>query len=397
MVSGRWSVKNKKLTTVHCPLTTVFVRILHISSARSLGGGERHLADLAHALNERGHEVYAALPQRSPLRAELRALPSQNIFTLRLRNALDITSALELSRLIREHRIEIVHAHVARDYPLAALATRRNRQTKLIITRHVLFPLNKLHSVTLSHVARVICVSHAVKRSLLSQKIFPANKMSVIPNGIDFRRLDASLQNFDRQEFCRRMKIPPESLLVGTIGEIKRQKGHEDFVRAAALLARRCADAHFIIAGADTTRTGEHRASLERLINELNLTHRVHLTGWLDDVAPLLAALDVYVSASHMESFGLAIVEAMAAGLPIVATATEGAQEIISREDASGVLVPVGDVQELASAVLRLLGDAHERTRIGTLARATARTRFSLERMVDETEKEYLETMNAER
>ncbi|HEV7375974.1 MAG TPA: glycosyltransferase family 4 protein [Pyrinomonadaceae bacterium] len=371
------------------------MRILHISSARSLGGGERHLADLANALTQRGHEVYAALPSRSQLREELSALPAQNIFSLRLRNALDIGSALELARLVREHRIEIVHAHVARDYPLAALATRRNRRSKLIITRHVLFPLSKLHSITLSHVARVICVSNAVKRALSAQKIFNANKISVIPNGIDFRRLDARLQNFDRDEFRKQMKMTPESLLIGTVGEIKKQKGHEDFLRAASLIVRERTDAHFVIVGADSTSTGEHRASLERLIAELNLTDRVHLTGWLDDVAPLLAALDAYVSASHTESFGLAIVEAMALGLPIVATATEGAQEIINSDDA-GMLVPVSDVEAMASALLRLLEDANARKRIGTLARTTARTRFSLERMVDETEKAYLEVQESE-
>jgi glycosyltransferase involved in cell wall biosynthesis len=366
------------------------VRILHISSARSLGGGERHLADLASALLGRGHEVYAALPSRSPLREELRALPFQNIFTLRLRNALDVGSALELGRLVREHQIEIVHAHVARDYPLAALATRRNARAKLIITRHVLFPLNRLHSLTLSHVARIICVSNAVKRALSAQKIFNANKISVIPNGIDFRRLDANLENFDREEFRKQMKIPPGSLLVGTVGEIKKQKGHEDFLRAASLVARERKDVHFVIVGADRTRTGEHRASLERLIAELKLTNRVHLMGWLDDIAPTLAALDLYVSASHTESFGLSIVEAMALGLPVVATATEGAQEIINSDDA-GVLVPIGDVDEMALALLRLLEDAPARKRIGALARTTARARFSLERMVDETEKAYFE------
>ncbi|MDT5121063.1 MAG: hypothetical protein QOC96_545 [Acidobacteriota bacterium] len=370
------------------------MRILHINSARALGGGERHLADLANALSERGHEVYAALPARSPLREELNALPSNNIFTLRLRNALDVSSALELKRLIRAHQIEIVHAHLARDYPLAALATKRNRHAKFIITRHVLFPLNRLHSVTLSRVARVIAVSRAVERALLAQKIFPANKINVIPNGIDFRRLNASLQSFNREDFCRHLKIQPESPLVGTIGELKRQKGHEDFLRASAIVARKKPDAHFIIAGADTTRTGEHRASLERLVNKLQLNGRVHFTGWLDDVAQLLAALDVYVSASHTESFGLAIVEAMAAGLPVVATATEGAREIID-EDA-GTLVPVGDAEALAAAILRLLENPTERTRIGKLAQTSARTNFSLERMVDATEQVYFEEQNSE-
>jgi glycosyltransferase involved in cell wall biosynthesis len=371
------------------------LRILHISSARSLGGGERHLADLARALHERGHEVYAALPARSPLRRELDTLPASNIFSLPLRNALDFGSALELARLMREHQIEIAHAHVARDYTLAALAVRQWPQAKLVITRHVLFRLNRLHSITFRQVQRVIAVSHAVGRALTAQKIFPATKIKVIPNGIDFRRFDASLEGFDREAFRRRMNIPQGSFLIGTVGEIKRQKGHEEFLRAATIISRENKATHFIIAGADSTRTGEHLAALERLISELGLTNRVHFTGWLDEVAPLMAALDVYVSASRTESFGLAMVEAMAAGLPVVATATEGALEIIDNKE-TGVIVPVDDYEALAARVLYLLKDEDERARLGASANSRARERFDFKRMVDETEKVYSEAMNAE-
>lgn len=373
------------------------MKILHISSARSRGGGERHLVDLVNELSGRGHEVHVALSPRSPLRAELCALPSENILTVRLRNALDLKSALELASNIRERQIEIVHAHVARDYPLAAMATKRNRLAQLIITRHVLFPLNKLHAITLSHARRVIAVSRAVERVLLFQNIFPASKIRVIQNGIDFARLDVRLGHTTREEFCRRMKIAPESLLIGTVGDLKPQKGHEEFLRAAAIIARAIPNAHFIIVGEDTTRAvGQYRAALEGLINSLKLTKRVHLTGWLDDTAPLLSALDVYVSASRTESFGLAIVEAMASGVGVVATATEGAREIIDDEE-TGLLAPVGDAEALSTAIQKLLGDAPLRASIGALALARARTRFSLERMVDQTEQVYLETMKEER
>jgi glycosyltransferase involved in cell wall biosynthesis len=371
------------------------VRILHLSSARSLGGGERHLADLAGALSRRGHEVYAALPPRSPLRGELTSLPAANIFTLRLRNALDVGSALELARHVRDHRIEIVHAHVARDYPLAALAVRSNQQARLIITRHVLFRLNRLHAVTFRQARRVIAVSQAVGRALAAQKIFPARKITVIPNGIDFRRFDASLQGFDREAFRRRMKIPPGSLLVGTVGELKPQKGHEEYLRAAAIIAREKSNVHFVIAGGDSTRMGEHRAHLERLIAELDLKSRVHLAGWLDDVAPLLFALDVYVSASHTESFGLTIVEAMAAGRAVVATATEGAHEIINDKE-TGMIVAVKDYQAMAASVLHLLKDENSRARIGKLAKGYAREHFSLDRMVNATEQVYFEVQETE-
>ena len=364
------------------------MRILHISSARSLGGGERHLADLANALARRGHEVYAALRPRSPLAAELTEVEPENIFAVRLRNALDVRSAHALARFVRVRRIEVVHAHVARDYPLAAMAAWRNRRAKLVVTRHVLFRLNRLHALTLSRASRVIAVSRAVESSLLAQKILPPRKVTVIPNGIDLRRFDADA--FDREEFRRRLKVAPGSLLIGTVGELKRQKGQEDFLRAAAVVAREDESAHFVIAGG-----GERRAALEQLAAELRLKSRVSFTGWVDEVAPLLRALDVYVSASHTESFGLAIVEAMAAGLPVVTTATDGAREIITDEEA-GLVVPVGDHEALAASVLRLLKDEDLRARLGRRASAIARERFTLDRMVDATERVYREMMNAE-
>src|SRR5215210_1087636 len=101
------------------------MRILHINSARTFGGGERHTADLANALARRGHEVFAAAPPGSPLVAELKRVPAENVFEMPLRNALDVQSAIELARRVREREIEIIHAHVARDYLLAALASRR--------------------------------------------------------------------------------------------------------------------------------------------------------------------------------------------------------------------------------------------------------------------------------
>lgn len=369
------------------------MRILHISSARALGGGERHLADLVNALARRGHEVHVALAPHSPLRAELSELPARNIITLPLRNALDVPSAHELARLVRRLEIEIVHAHMARDYPLASYATRRAaRSARLVITRHVLFPLNRLHSWTLSHVARVIAVSGAVARSLQSQHIFPADKIVVISNGIDLHRFDKAALSTDRSVFRRSLGVAPERLLVGTIGEINQLKGQDEFLRAASLLARDFPAADFVIAGEDFSRTGEHRARILKLISELELKERVHLTGWLKDVAPLLHALDIFVSASRTESFGLAIVEALASGVPVVATATEGAREVLSGGE-TGLLVPINDTGQLAKAIARLLADTAERERLGARGRAVALERFSLEQMVSATELVYSDAL----
>ena len=370
------------------------MRVVQISSAQTLGGGERHLADLANALAARGHEVYAAVRPNSPLPNELSDLKRENIVTLPLRNSLDVLSARKLARLVRQNKIEIVHAHMARDYPLAAYAVRRNPLAKLIVTRHVLFPLSRLHKITLSHAARVVAVSEAVARGLSAQGLTPRERIVVIPNGINIQRFDHARSQFDRAAFCRRWKIAEDRLLVGSVGEIKSLKGHEDFLHAAAIIVRRISNAHFLITGADTSRTREHRTALEELVAKLGLANQVHLFGWLDDIAEFYCALEVFVSASRTESFGLAIAEAMACATPVVATETEGAKEIIENGE-TGLLVPVGGIEALATAVTTLLEDGTMRQRTGACAHQVVQERFSLERMVEATEKIYRESLSA--
>jgi glycosyltransferase involved in cell wall biosynthesis len=364
------------------------LKILQISSAQSLGGGERHLADLANGLVNRGHDVFVAVRPHSPLTHELKNVPEENVMTLALRNSLDAKSARDLSRLVRRNQIQIVHAHMARDYPLAAYAARMNTGAKLIITRHVLFPLNRLHRVTLSKAARIIAVSQAVASQLQADAVTPPETVSVVLNGIDVARFQAARQKFNRRQFLNSWELSEDNLLVGTVGELTPLKGQEEFLRAAVQVLKQIPTAYFVIAGIDHSRGKEHRARIQRLIEELDLTKRVRLVGWLEDLTQLYCALDVFVSSSHTESFGLALAEAMAAGTPVVATETEGARELIQSGE-TGLLVSIGDVEKMAEAVLKLLHDQEWRVRLGTEAQKDASERFSVERMIDETEQIY--------
>src|SRR5947209_12876 len=183
------------------------MRILQVSSARAFGGGERHLADLARGLARRGHELFAALAHDSPLRDELYALPPRNVHTLALRNALDIGSALKLARVALDEKVDVIHAHVARDYTLASLAARRATAARLVITRHVLFPLSRLHRRALSNVSRVIAVSDAVARSLRAQNIFDPEKIRVVMNGVDVTRFGEARREFGRERCTARKPL----------------------------------------------------------------------------------------------------------------------------------------------------------------------------------------------
>jgi L-malate glycosyltransferase len=367
---------------------TSLLRILQISSAQSLGGGERHLADLANGLVTHGHEVFVALRQHSALNDELGKVAKENITTLPLRNSLDVNSARALAKRVRENNIQIIHAHMARDYPLAAYAARRNPAARLILTRHVLFPLNRLHRLTFSGASRIIAVSQAVASQLRADKVAPAEKITVVLNGIDTQRFAQAREQFNREEFLQNWKLPESALLVGTVGELTPLKGHQDFLRAAAQISKQIADCNFIIAGVDHSPEGKNEAEIEQRIDELNLRQQVRCVKWLDDLAQLYCGLDVFVSASHTESFGLAIVEAMASRTAVVATATEGAREIV-RDGETGLLTPISNSDKLAVAIKSLLGDETTRLRIAAAAQKDVAERFSVERMVDETEKIY--------
>jgi glycosyltransferase involved in cell wall biosynthesis len=359
------------------------MKILQVCSVTTFGGGERHLADLSHALVDLGHEVYAASVPGSPLWAELSFLTNGRLLALsRLNYIKNVTS---LARFVRAHGIEIVHAHAARDYHLAALAMRLASRGRLVLTRHALFPLREINRHLLSGAGRVIAVSQAVAESLRRNGVIESAKIIVVHNGIDTDRFAGSAA-------AARAGGGELPVLVGTVGHLAPIKGQDVFVRAAALISARRPEVHFVIIGEDKSPQMVHRKALESLIGELGLNGIVAMPGWRDDMPAVLSSLSLFVSAARSEPFGLAIVEAMAAGLPIVAAASEGALEIID-DGLSGKLVPADDPEALAQAINDLLDDPLERSRLGTNALLAAHQRYSLKRMATDTERVYREVL----
>jgi len=347
------------------------MKILQICSARQIGGGETHLADLSNALTGRGHQIFFALVSESPVKDLIKNAAPENVLFTRMRNALDVFSARELAKFVFQNDVEIIHAHLARDYPLAALAARTTGKP-FVFTRHVLFPIKRLQKYALKNVGGIIAPSKAVADALRRQNLFPPEIIETIHNGIDperFTRVDKNQNAF---------------FTVGTIGHLARLKGHDVFIRAAAVVLQKRQDIRFVIVGEDKSGSGENRREIENLIAELNLQHQVEIAGWTNDVRPFLHNFDLFVSAARSEPFGLVIIEAMAARIPVVATRSEGAAEIIE-DGASGVLIPLENHEKLAQTVLDLANDPARCERLGTAARRRVEESFSLEKMVSET------------
>ena len=353
------------------------MRILQVCSVTTFGGGERHLADLSRALVVLGHEVYAASVPDSPLWAELSFLPKERMLALSRRNY--VKNVTGLARFVRAHDIEIVHAHAARDYHSGALVVRMASRGRLVLTRHVLFPLKKINGPLLSGAGRVIAVSEAVAENLRQNGVIDASNVTVVHNGIDVDRFAVG-------------GAREGSVLVGTVGHLAPIKGHDVFVRAAALISARRNGVKFVIIGEDKSPDMSNRRSLESLIAELGLSEIVSMPGWRDDMPAALSSLTVFVSAARSEPFGLAIVEAMASGRPVVAAASEGAREILE-DGVTGKLVALDDAGALAQAIDDLLDNPAERSRLARNAQHAARERFSLARMASDTERVYREVL----
>ena len=362
------------------------MRVLHISSAKTFGGGERHLVDLCRELSVRGHDVFVALRPTSEWQERLDFLPPDNFLQVSIRNSFGMFSAKRIARFVEKNEIDIIHAHVARDYLAASVVARVGRGVKLVLTRHVVFPMKPFHRFALRNVDAAIAVSTAVAVQL--ERIFPREKIRIISNGIDFSAQTADADNDLAKDFRELHLIPMDVPLVVTLGELKVLKGQRDFVLAANEIVKQIPDVKFVVAGKDNTIDKKFRRELKRLVRVLGMEEKFLWLDWLEDIAPLLAAADIFVSPSHSESFGLAILDAMAAGTAVVATETDGAKELIRDPDA---LSPIKDPLALAAKIVSLLENANKRRDLGQRLKSTARGNFSLSKMVDETEDVYRE------
>jgi glycosyltransferase involved in cell wall biosynthesis len=223
-----------------------------------------------------------------------------------------------------------------------------------------------------------ICASEAIRAMLVADGV-PAARTVTVHEGIDLERVAmAPPANLHEQLF-----LPHQAPIVGNVAALVPHKGQRHLIEAAALVVRKVPDARFVIAG-----EGELRPTLERQIREHRLEKHVLLAGFRPDVLSLHKAFDIFVMSSITEGLGTSLLDAMAAGKPIVATATGGIPEVVVDGD-TGILVPARNDAALADAIVRLLKDPALRERMGKAGRARAGQRFSAERMLKETLRVY--------
>ena len=234
-----------------------------------------------------------------------------------------------------------------------------------------------------AHTHLVIANSRAVAGVARRVEQLPARMVRVIYNGVPYPAGAAAAQ-----ELRRELGIPAGAPLFGSVGNLRRVKGHDVLLEAFKQVLRRVPDAHLVVAGANC----EPETGLENLWRRLGLRERAHFLGRRLDVERVYRALDVYVHSSHSEGMPNAVLEAMAAGLPVVATTAGGMPEAVV-DGETGFLVPVRNPERLAGAMLKLARSGSRRARMGRAGRARVHRIFRAElraRAFEDTYRELL-------
>jgi glycosyltransferase involved in cell wall biosynthesis len=342
------------------------MRVVHVHRIRGIGGSERHLLTLLPALAQLGVDpVLIGLDDPGwdgePFYAEL-SVPALRVASPR---DLDPLLLLRLARSLRSLRPDVVHTHLVHGDVYGALATGRARllSTKHNDDRFRLGPFRYLERLLMRRAARVIAITEALRRFTVERVGLPPEKVTTIPYGLD---------DPPRAWAPTELELPAGKIVLA-IARLVEQKGIDVAVRAMAGL-----DASLVVLG-----EGPERARLEALARDLNVT--LVLPGRVGDVASVLRRADVLVHPARWEGFGLALLEAMLAGLPVVASRVSSIPEIVA-DGETGVLVPPDDSAALAAALARVLDDPG---RYGAAGRARARAEFSVERMARRTVEVY--------
>ena len=352
------------------------IHVLQVLGNAIVGGMESSVTRLVERLPRGRFSITALCPFESRVTEALRAR-GVDVLVAPITDDPSWSSIQMTCALIRANGIDVLHAHLPNAHVLAGVAGRLTG-TPVLATIHGRQPSSLDIEVQRCTSTHMLVVSKLSYFHALGLGVAPS-QLSCIPNGVDVqvfqpgRSAAAGL----RQRFA----VPAGAPLIGFAGRLSNEKGPEVFVRAALLLRSSLPEARLVLIG-----EGPMRAELAELIEHFDLTRRVHLAGLCDDMAAAYHELDVLVSSSHSEAMPLVLMEAMASGLPVVATRVGGVPDLVEQGE-TGWLVAPGDFQDIAGKLTRLLTQPGERERMGTRARERALAKFALDDCVQQTEK----------
>ena len=343
---------------------------------------------LTTSLHRNGHQSVVAGDPRGPLWSRLgeHELPR---YPLRVRNHLDLLAGFRLRRLVQTGDYHIVHFHTARAHALSPWL--HGLPVKRIVTRRMDYPIARGRMTRLLYeqsVDMVVAISQGVEAALLAGGV-PPTRIRRIPSGVETAQF---LPNEDaRQQLRTAFGIAPHDIVVLTVGALTERKGHGLLFSAAYMLQERDIRLRYIVCG-----EGSLRPNLEAQVRTLGLQDIVHFPGFSYNVLDYLSAADIFVHVPLWEGLGVAVIEALAAGLPVVASRVGGVPELID-DQVTGLLVPPQDAAALAVAIERLAHEPQWAKTLGTKGQAFVQTQFDVSVKAQANESLYNELLSRPR
>jgi len=354
------------------------MNILFIANHLNVGGISSYLLTLASGLKQKGHEVYLASSGGELENKFIQAKVTLLKVPLATKNEISpgiFFSFWKLSKAIRKFNIDLIHSHSRTTQVLGDLLGRFLAKPH-IFSCHGFFKPKISRRIFGCWGQSVIAISQQVKEHLIIDFKLDKSKISVVPNGIDTKNFG----DFSARDRRRKDLGINAAFVVGIIARLSDVKGHLYLVRAMQQVVKIFPAAKLFIIG-----EGKMQNALIKEVDLLGIKENVLFIPQVSNTQEMLAAMDVFVMPSLQEGLGLALMEAMAQGLPVVGCAVGGIKTLI-QDKRNGLLVAPADSAALAQAIIALLGDALLRRALGAQAREFIIANFSKEEMVDKTE-----------
>ena len=349
------------------------MRVLHVEAGRHLYGGARQVLYLLEGLAARGLESVLACPEGSDIGREAARL-GVTVREIPMKGDLDFGLIGRLKRLVRQERIDLVHIHSRRGADVFGGIAAKMAGVPCVLSRRVDNPEPPwLARLKYRLFDRVITISEGIREVLLDEGV-PAERVTCVRSVVDFERYQ---QACDRQWFRQTLGLSPEGPVLGVIAQLIPRKGHRYLLDALPAILDAHPDVQVVFFG-----RGPLEASLREGVAHRGLERSVLFAGFREDLERILPCLDLVVHPAEMEGLGVSLLQAQAAGVPVIGSRAGGIPEAVA-DERTGLLLAPGDVAGIAAAARRLLRDPAERERMGNEARRRIRSEFSIDAMVE--------------
>jgi glycosyltransferase involved in cell wall biosynthesis len=365
------------------------IDVLHVIGALSPGGAERNLFYLAPQFaRSKFRYGICCLTERGKFADEVERL-GVPVFELGFRKRYAVSTILRLAKMLKEMRVRVVHTHLFTCGVIGRIAAWRARTPVIITHEHGKTLWKKWHHRFFERVAirrtdLRIAVSTDIMNLRLKHEKTPPSKIRVVFNAVE----PADFVVDDARRAAKRKELEIDnSFVIGTVGRLVKAKSYDLLLEVAREVCSRKPEVRFVIVG-----DGPLRRLLEHTRDSLDLREKVHLLGTRADIPELMAAMDLYIISSRREGLPVALIEAMMAGKPIVATGVGGIPETLAH-DRDGIIVAPGSKDALSDAILGLIDDPEKMRRIASNARRKAVVTYSPETVLAEIELIYRELL----